>query len=89
MIDKQTRSNLSEAVLRHVLARGFTQREIAGILSVTESYVSRVSSRQRALTIDQIEQLAQRLGIKVSTLFPGAPRSLKRKRPVRPGPGKA
>src|SRR5579872_6781690 len=57
--------------LRHVRhSRGMTQRDVARLAHLTESYVSRLESGLIAPGIDLVARLARALGSSISELFP-------------------
>lgn len=51
-------SQLSSKIVDYVVTKGLTQGEVARMLEVSESFVSLVRSRERSLTLDHIEKLA-------------------------------
>lgn len=59
-----TRSStrFSSELIRQLVASGRTQTQIANMLAVTKSFISRVSAGQRALTIEHLSRLEQMLG---------------------------
>ncbi|MDT0302719.1 helix-turn-helix transcriptional regulator [Streptomonospora wellingtoniae] len=54
------------AQVRH--ARGWSQGELARAVGYSQSWVSRVVNRQQSLTVDQVREIAGRLGIPVHLL---------------------
>ncbi|KIH98948.1 DNA-binding protein [Streptomonospora alba] len=56
-------------VLEHVrLARAWSQGELARAVGYSQSWVSRVVNRQQSLTVDQVREIAGRLGIPIHLL---------------------
>lgn len=63
-------SNLSAEVVNHVIERyGLSQSQIAGILGVDRSYISRACKAERELSVSQLAQLADYLGIEFGILL--------------------
>ncbi|MUL44188.1 helix-turn-helix transcriptional regulator [Streptomonospora sp. PA3] len=50
------------------LARGWSQGELARAVGYSQSWVSRVVNRQQSLTVDQVREIAGRLGIPIHLL---------------------
>ena len=62
MADRVVSSRLSQDVIDLLLDRGMTLTAIAKSIGVTKSFLSRVKSRQRSLTIDHLIELEKELG---------------------------
>jgi transcriptional regulator with XRE-family HTH domain len=70
MTDRRTlSSSLSADVIAFLRKRGHSQARISRMLGVSESYVSLVKSRERALTLDHMELLAEKLGLPLGALL--------------------
>ena len=55
-------TSISADVVEYLLQGGMSLAEIAEILGVTKSFVSRVKSRQRSLTLDHLAALERVMG---------------------------
>jgi transcriptional regulator with XRE-family HTH domain len=53
---------LSSAIVRYLRAQGHTLREIGQMLGLSESFISRVSKRQRSFTLDHLVKLEAAVG---------------------------
>jgi transcriptional regulator with XRE-family HTH domain len=62
-------SSLSYDVLAWLLARGYSQVDVAGMLKVSEGFVSLVKSRERSLTLDHLELLANALHVPLGAMM--------------------
>jgi transcriptional regulator with XRE-family HTH domain len=62
-------SSLSYDVLAWLLGRGYSQVDVAGMLQVSEGFVSLVKSRERSLTLDHLEALAEALKIPLGAMM--------------------
>jgi transcriptional regulator with XRE-family HTH domain len=62
-------ARFSAELIRQIAHQGRTQTEIAVMLGVTKSFVSRVATGQRALTIEHLAKLEQALGKPVALLL--------------------
>ncbi len=62
-------ARFSAELIRQIAHRGRAQTEIAAMLGVTKSFVSRVAAGQRALTIEHLVKLEQTLGKPVALLL--------------------
>lgn len=57
---RQVSSKLSVAVVDWLVReRGFTQEQVAEVLEVTPGYISRVRRRERGLTLEHLERVAE------------------------------
>lgn len=54
-------------------SRGMTQRDLARLAHLTESYISRLESATIAPGIDLVAQLCRALGITLPEILPGEP----------------
>jgi transcriptional regulator with XRE-family HTH domain len=59
---KQVEANLSADVVRHLQAQGMTLRQIGESMGLSESFISRVASRKRSLTIEHLLRLQDATG---------------------------
>lgn len=64
-------SRLSSRVVEYLRSLGHSQAAIAKLLGVSEPFVSLVKSRDRSLTLDHIERLADRLDKPLGEFFIG------------------
>jgi transcriptional regulator with XRE-family HTH domain len=62
-------SSLSSQLIGYLKERGNTQADIAAMLGVSEGFVSLVKFRERSLTIDHLELLAEALSVPLGTLL--------------------
>lgn len=62
-------SSLSGDVLKWLLARNYSQADVARLLGVSEPFISLVKSRERSLTLDHMNALAQALNMPLGALF--------------------
>jgi transcriptional regulator with XRE-family HTH domain len=62
MAERTVSSSLSGDVIDLLLKRGMTLTAIAEAIGATKSFVSRVKSRSRSLTIDHLTALEKELG---------------------------
>src|SRR5437899_6638405 len=62
-------SSLSYDVLAWLLGRGYSQVDVAGMLQVSEGFISLVKSRERSLTLDHLEALAEALKIPLGAMM--------------------
>lgn len=70
MKSKSTHSDaVSQFALAYLLKKGITASEVAEILGVTKSYVSRVKSGQRSFTIKHLTTLASETDEPLAFLF--------------------
>jgi transcriptional regulator with XRE-family HTH domain len=56
-------SSLSAKVIDYLVRQGHSQSRIAGMLGVSQSFVSLIRSRERSLTIDHLERLTDELSV--------------------------
>ena len=56
-------SSLSARIIGYLLDHGHSQANIAKMLGVSPGFVSLVKSRERGLTLDHVERLADELSI--------------------------
>jgi transcriptional regulator with XRE-family HTH domain len=59
--ERSVLSRLSADLVKHLVAGGRTLDEVAALLGVKKSYVSRVKNRQRSLTVDHLVRLEKKL----------------------------
>src|SRR5262245_52910972 len=52
----------SMATINLMVERGMTLTQVAGLIGVTKSYISRVNSGQRSLTLDHLAKFERTLG---------------------------
>src|SRR5205823_5469951 len=62
-------SSLSGEVLKWLMARGYSQVELARLLGVSEPFISLVKSRERSLTLDHLEALSETLKIPLGAMM--------------------
>src|SRR5262245_59802967 len=62
-------TTLSAGIVRLLVQRGTTLSRIAAMLGVSKSYISRVHSGQRSLTLDHLATLEQKTGEPLPFLF--------------------
>ncbi len=55
-------TRLSADIVDYLLANDFSLTELAGLIGVTKSFLSRVRSRQRSFTVDHLVALESVLG---------------------------
>lgn len=70
MKDRRTlSSSLSADVVQYLRRRRHSQAKIAKLLGVSEGFISLVKSRERSLTIEHLELLAEKLSIPLGALL--------------------
>lgn len=62
-------SSLSSDVLKWLLARNYSQADIARLLGVSEPFISLVKSRERSFTLDHMNALAEALQTPLGALL--------------------
>lgn len=62
-------SSLSGEVLKWLIARGYSQVELAQLLGVSEAFISLVKSRERSLTLDHLEALSDAMKIPLGAMM--------------------
>jgi transcriptional regulator with XRE-family HTH domain len=62
-------SSLSAQVIEYLRGRGYSQADIARMLRVSESFISLVKSKDRALTIEHLEVIADALSVPLGALL--------------------
>jgi len=70
-------SSLSARVVEYLLKHGHSQAKIAKMLGVSEGFVSLVKSRERGLTLDHIERLADSLSLPLGAFLLSAAKPAK------------
>ncbi|HEX8524660.1 MAG TPA: helix-turn-helix transcriptional regulator [Tepidisphaeraceae bacterium] len=65
-------SSLSSQIVEYLRGRGHAQAELARMLGVSEGFISLVKSRDRSLTIDHLERLAEALSVPLGALLVAA-----------------
>lgn len=60
---------LSKGIVALLVKRGMTLTEVAKLLGVSKSYISRVHSGVRSLTLDHLWRLQESLGEPIPVLF--------------------
>ena len=69
MAEKKSHSTLSANVVKYLVGEGYTQREIARLMQVTESYISHAVKGNRNFTVTHLERLAETLEMTVPELL--------------------
>lgn len=69
----RARTLLAENMKRLRLARGLTQEKLAARAGLHPNYVGSVERGERNISIDNIEKIANALGISISTLMSTRP----------------
>lgn len=62
-------STLSSRIIEYLRAKGHSQAAIARLLGVSQPYISLIKIRERSLTLDHVERLADRLDMPLGALF--------------------
>lgn len=73
-------SSLSARIVQYLREQGRAQVEIARMLGVSEPFISLVKSKERSLTLDHVERLAESLGVPMGALLLAMTPSLKDKK---------
>lgn len=66
---KSVSSTLSADVIGYLRERGYKQADLAKMLGVTEGFVSLVKTRERSLTLDHLELLAESVSMPLGALL--------------------
>lgn len=70
MSDRRTvSSSLSSRIVNYLREEGQSQVEIARLLGVSEPFISLVKSKDRSLTLDHVERLAESLNVPMGALL--------------------
>jgi transcriptional regulator with XRE-family HTH domain len=70
MSDRRTlSSSLSSRVIDYLIAKGFSQADVARLLGVSAAFISLVRSKERSFTLDHLESLAEALKVPLGSLF--------------------
>ena len=62
-------SSLSSQVIQYLRKRGHSQADIARMLHVSEGFVSLVKSKDRSLTLDHLERIAEALSVPLGAML--------------------
>jgi transcriptional regulator with XRE-family HTH domain len=81
MADRRTASSsLSARVVEYLRRRGHSQAKIARMLGVSEGFVSLVKTKERSLTLDHIELMADKLRVPLGAFLLAVTEPPRRKR---------
>jgi transcriptional regulator with XRE-family HTH domain len=65
-------SSLSSQLIQYLRKRGHSQADIARMLRVSEGFISLVKSKDRSLTLDHVEMLADAMSVPLGALLMAA-----------------
>ena len=66
---RRARSLLAENIKRLRLERGLSQEKLAGLAGIHRNYLGGIERRERNVGLDNLERLAEALGITLSELL--------------------